>query len=223
MNRNNIKLVTKIDSIDFYKKIYKKACNSFWEIRPMFIYSFISGLAMCSLIICQVSNDIFTKNVNIKDFQSMGILFFSGLVLCVPMILFIIKHRRRGDRSDKYINFLRDLKLERNLNNEDIDRLIEDVANLKIKYKAERDTIISIIMTVAKIVVFPVTAAIFTGLISNLYIAILGLVFICIPILSMIITMWTDFKSFENLKELGIKNNYLILSVVKELRYMKKL
>lgn len=44
MSQNNIVLVGKIDSINFYKKNYKKACNSFWVIRPAFLYLFTVAL-----------------------------------------------------------------------------------------------------------------------------------------------------------------------------------
>lgn len=113
--------------------------------------------------------------------------------------------------------------MERNLNNDDIDQLIKDVANLKIKYKTERNIILNILLTLAKLVVFPITAAIFTGLISNLDYAFLGLFLTCIVIVILGFMIWSDFKTFENFKNFGIKYNYLANSVERELKFMKKL
>ena len=223
MSQINIKLVGKIDSINFYTKIYNKACNSLWVIRPTFIYLFTVGLSLCIMSFCIYINNIFTITMDIVVFKRLSALFISGLLLFIPALTILFKNRKSGRRSKKYTEFLKGLKLERSLDNGDIDKLLEDVANLKINYKNERDTIGKILLSIAKLFIFPITAAIFTGLISNLYFLGYVLAFLCILISSMVLVMWTDFKSFQILKYLGIKNSYLLLSVERELRYMKKL
>lgn len=223
MSQNNIELVGKIDSINFYTKIYKKACNSLWIIRPTFIYLFTVGLSLCIMSFCIFINNIFTTKLDTVLIKRLTVLFISGLLLFIPALIILFKNKKDGGRSKKYIEFLKGLKLERSLDNGDIDKLLEDVANLKINFKNERDTIGKILLSIAKLFIFPITAAIFTGLISNLYFLGYVLAFVCTLIVSMVLVMWTDFKSVQSLKYLGIKNSYLLLSVERELRYMKKL
>ncbi|CAD5902941.1 hypothetical protein [Carnobacterium maltaromaticum] len=223
MSQNNIELVGKIDSINFYTKIYKKACNSLWVIRPTFLYILTVGLSLCIMSFFIFINNILTTTMNTVVIKRLLALFISGLLLFIPSMIVLFKNRKSGSRSKKYIAFLKDLKSERSLDNEDIDKLLEDVANLKISYKNERDTIGKILLSIMKLFLFPITAAIFTGLISNLYFLGYVLAFLCTLIVSMVLVMWTDFKSFQSLKYLGIKNSYLLLSVERELRYMKKL
>lgn len=223
MNRDTIELVTKIDSIDFYKKIYNKACNSLWEIRVPFLYSLMSGILLWGWAISQISYMLVSNTWRLKDIQNHGMLLVYGLFLIAPTIIIIINNFENKGRSDKYVRYLKNLKMERNLTNDDIDQLIKDVANLKIKYKTERNIILNILLTLAKLVVFPITAAIFTGLISNLDYAFLGLSLTCIVIVIIGFMIWSDFKTFENFKNFGIKYNYLANSVERELKFMKKL
>ncbi|MBP2098885.1 hypothetical protein J2Z52_001699 [Enterococcus rivorum] len=79
------------------------------------------------------------------------------------------------------------------------------------------------LLKIGKLIVLPLSAAIFKGLISDLYLVLLGLTFICVPILSLGLAFWTDFKSFESLRCFGIKNYYVVSVVKRELMYMKKL
>ncbi len=38
-----MEIVKKINSIEFYKQIYKKGCNSFWIFRPIYYISTFIG------------------------------------------------------------------------------------------------------------------------------------------------------------------------------------
>lgn len=72
MNRNTIESISKIDSIDFYKKIYNKACNSLWEIRASFLYSLMAGILLWGWAISQISYKILSNTMSLKDFQNLG-------------------------------------------------------------------------------------------------------------------------------------------------------
>lgn len=223
MNRNTIESISKIDSIDFYKKIYNKACNSLWEIRASFLCSLMAGILLWGWVIYQIMYKVISNTLRLKDFQNLSMPLIYGLILFAPTIIIIFNNFKNNGRSDQYVSYLKNLKMERNLNNDDIDQLIKDVANLKIKYKTERNIILNILLTLAKLVVFPITAAIFTGLISNLDYAFFGLSLTCIAIAIIGFMIWSDFKTFENFKNFGIKYNYLANSVERELKFMKKL
>lgn len=51
--------------------------------------------------------------------------FLLGIATWVPMILFL--YRQNVGRNKKYLEYLRELKVERGLDNSDINELLEDI------------------------------------------------------------------------------------------------
>lgn len=203
--------------------IYKKACNSFWEIRPTFFFLFLTGAFLIAIMIAQtLSNFLFnyTGTIELKDLFKLSLFV---LVLCGPGIIVFIKNNTCNKNNSKYVSYLKKIKEDRNLDNNDLDSLIEDIKNLKIKYRDERNYIANILFKIGNFFVFPLTTAIFTGLINDIYTAVIILIFFITPVISMCLSFWSDFDSFKNFQNLGIKNYYLVSVVERELEYMKKI
>ncbi|MBP2098884.1 hypothetical protein [Enterococcus rivorum] len=95
MSQKNIKLVTKIDSIDFYKKIYNKVCNSFWEFRPIFFVSLLIGMMIFCLLITQVINDKVLNVGKPVDWGNLKITALIGLFFWLPFFIFLFKHKKK--------------------------------------------------------------------------------------------------------------------------------
>jgi len=215
-----IETVKKIESIEFYKMIYNKACNSFWELRPTFMYLLMIGMILTGIMIAQIIDNYIFKYLHTpKDGNIFKMITFI-LLLCGPTMIFFVKSTICNKKNSKYVCYLRKIKKERSLNSNDIDSLIEDIKNLKFKYKKERDYIASIFFKLATLFIFPLTAAIFTGLINDVYFAILILALLVTPVISLVLSFRTNFDFFKNI---GIRNYYLISVVERELEYMKKL
>ncbi|KRN86363.1 hypothetical protein IV75_GL001325 [Carnobacterium maltaromaticum] len=223
LSRTNNEVITNISSIDFYKSIYNKACNSWWVIRPTYFIFFILAVSIFIVTLGDIINYKILKTKEIIDWSDVILFFIIGLLLCFPFVICLCINIKNKGRSASYLNYLKNVKSERKLDNKDLDDLIKEVDVLKNKYKLERDVIGSHLLKIAKLVVFPFSAAIISGLISNFYFLALGLIFAICPIISVAILAWTDFRAFENIKKLGIKNYYLVSVVKIELVYMKKI
>ncbi|EPI04366.1 hypothetical protein D920_00228 [Enterococcus faecalis 13-SD-W-01] len=218
MERKKIEIIEKVDSIDFYKAIYNKACNSFWELRVTFFILAVVGIYAISTTLGIFIGELIakTKTVN-TDF--LEVLFMLGIVCWLPMFLFF--YRRSNGRSKKYLVYLKELKVERSLSDSDIDQLLEDILYLKNKFKKQRNALFKVILEVCKLVVLPITVAIFTSPAGSNYIPwfILFIFFVFIILLY----IGFDYKKIDLFKNLGVKNLYMVTLVEGELKYLKKL
>ncbi|MFB8450046.1 hypothetical protein ACFC3Z_13440 [Enterococcus thailandicus] len=218
MEWKTIEIIEKVDSLDFYKAIYNKACNCFWELRVTYFILALVGIYAISTALGIFMGELIVKT-EIVNVVFLEILFMIGIVFWLPMFFFL--YRRSKGRSKKYLAYLKDLKVERSLSNSDIDKLLEDILYLKNKLKKQRNILSKIILEISKLVVFPITVAIFTSSVSNNYLF-LGIFFIFLIFL-FFFYFWLDYRVIESFTNLGIKNFYMVTVVEKELEYMKTL
>lgn len=216
-----IEEIKKIDSVIFYRQIYNKACKSFWSIRPIFLISAAIGFIMIGSGFGLMIDFFFLKQDKTIKWTSFFRLFLFGILFLIPVFLVIFRAMR--GRTEKYLKFLKETKLERGLDHKAINQLLEDISNLKIKYKNERDSLFKILLSICKVAIFPVTAAIFTGALNDLQVAALVLIFVCSFLLPLVLSAWLDYSIIETFKNLGIKNYYMVSVVERELKFMKKI
>lgn len=215
-----IEEVRRIQSIYFYRDIYNKACHSFWEIRPFFVFLSLVGTYLIAGDLAIFVAYLF-KGISLIPFSLFFLFFLLGIATWVPMILFF--YRQNAGRSKKYLEYLKELKVERGLDNSDINELLEDICYLKNKYAKQRNSLFKVVLEVGKIIIIPITVAIFTTSIGNVHISWFILFSICIICLILWANIFLDYRMFEFLKQIGIKDFYMVESVEKELKYMKKL
>lgn len=219
MERKKIEIIEKVDSVKFYRSIYNKACNSFWELRAIFLL--LAGVG-CILVIFSFDfgiifiSSLLWKNIKPLDGKIIFLLFAVGFILLLPTILVLFRIKK--GRSNKYLYYLKQLKFERNLDNKAINDLLEDISNLRIKYKDERDNLFRIALRISKLAVLPITAVMFTSVSKYFYYDLLLLVLICGSIFPLLLSFWIDNRILES-----IKNYYVISVAERELKFLKTL
>lgn len=216
--RSNIETVKKIDSIDFFKQIYNKSCNSFYNIRVFFLY-----FSSCSMFFLVFSGCWLISHRLLSTIHSIdNIMFIVSLVLFfISLIPFFISYNKdKKGRSGKYIKYLHEIKIERNLNNKAIDDLLEEISFLQAKYREERNHLLRWTANCVKWLVFPISAGILN---NDIHLASVTLVVIVIFLFTLVIYVWHDTKMFEDLDKTFVRNSYMIDAVKRELIYMKSL
>ncbi|WP_321388772.1 hypothetical protein [uncultured Enterococcus sp.] len=212
-----------VQSIDFYKKIYRKACNSFWALRLSFFVLAVLGVIVFSFIAGILINQLLFNNI--EDFNIILVLkvLTACLIMVGPLLVYVYNNVKKKQRSARYTNFLLKMKNDRNLDDDSIDELLEDIDNLKVKYKEERDYLGALFIKMCKLAVFPITAILFKSWTNDIGVVLFLATVILTVIISSIFSFWRDFDSFMEWKTLGIKNDILLDVVRRELIYMKEL
>jgi hypothetical protein len=218
MKMNKLEEIT---AIKFYKKIYNKACNSFWTIRIIYALLAFFGIAIFSITVgTLISTLLFSKKMSLMFFL---ILIVISIIMLLPFSFCIYRNMKIKKRSRRYENYLVSIKEARRLDNQSIDLLLENIDNLRYQKKMERDYLIKLFIKVCKWAIFPLTAVLFKVVTEDVGVTLLLATFIFSMTASFFLAAWNDFETLDSIKSMGIKNDYVLSIAKTELKYMKEI